>query len=48
MKKKDSRPSKKRRDAKNYVYRSSITGKIVTATYAKDNPDTTYKDTIKK
>jgi hypothetical protein len=29
------------------VYRSSITGRIVTEAYAKANPKTTYKDTIK-
>ena len=28
------------------IYRSSITGKIVTEEFAKQNPDTTQKETI--
>ena len=28
------------------IYRSSITGKIVTKKYAKENPDTTQKETV--
>lgn len=28
------------------IYRSSITGQIVTKKFAKDNPDTTQKETI--
>jgi hypothetical protein len=32
---------------KKSVYRSSVTGKIVTKAFALKNPATTYKDTIK-
>lgn len=28
------------------IYRSSITGRIVTKKYAKENPDTTQKETV--
>ena len=30
------------------LYRNAITGEIVTAKYAKENPDTTVKETMKK
>ena len=30
------------------VYRSSITGKFVSKRYYLDNPDTTYKSTVKR
>lgn len=30
-----------------YIYRSAITGKIVTAAYAKKNPKTTVRETVK-
>ena len=33
--------------SKRTIYRSSITGKIVTRKFALDNPDTTEKETIK-
>lgn len=33
---------------KKFVYRSSITGKIITKAYALRNPATTYKDTMPK
>jgi hypothetical protein len=29
-----------------YIYRSSITGKIVTEEYAKANPSTTYRELV--
>lgn len=29
------------------IYRDAVTGKIVTAKYAKENPDTTTKETMK-
>ncbi len=33
---------------KQYVYRSSATGKFVSEKFAKKHPKTTYRDTIKK
>ena len=30
------------------IYRNAITGEIVTSKYAKENPDTTVKETMKK
>ena len=30
------------------IYRNAITGEIVTAKYAKENPDTTTKETMKR
>ena len=38
----------KKKTKKKYLYRSAITGKTVTAKYAKANPDTTVKETITK
>jgi len=32
--------------AKRIIYRSAISGEIVTAAYAKENPTTTVKETI--
>jgi hypothetical protein len=41
---KKNKPAKPKKKS---VYRSSVTGKIVTKAFALKNPATTYKDTIK-
>lgn len=45
---KPKKPVKKKVAKKRFVYRCSVTGKIVAKKYAMLNPDTTFKDTIKK
>jgi phosphosulfolactate synthase (CoM biosynthesis protein A) len=35
------------KEKKRYIYRSAKTGKIVTEEYAKKNPDTTTRETVK-
>lgn len=34
--------------AKTYVYRSAVTGRFVSAQYAKENPDTTVRAEVKR
>lgn len=39
---------KTKKEKPKFIYRSSITGKVVTEAYAKANPDTTQRETITK